>query len=128
MSFLLDTDICSAHTKDNRVLFARFMQHAGQLHVSAITVGELSTWGNRDETRFGTSQEDNCPYYYADVTILEVTEAIAEEFGRLRAELLDRGQSDLHRRQDSIRSHRTVARFDRGNAQQLGTTTRCTTT
>lgn len=44
MSFLIDTDICSAYLKGNPGVFARFMQYIGQLWVSAITVGELYTW------------------------------------------------------------------------------------
>ena len=36
MSFLLDTNICSAHLKDERLLFHRFVQHAGNLYVSHI--------------------------------------------------------------------------------------------
>ncbi len=31
MSFLLDTNSCSLHTKNDRLLFSRFMQHVGRL-------------------------------------------------------------------------------------------------
>ncbi len=41
MSFLLDTDTCSAYLKGNRIVQNRFLQYGGQLHVSVITVGEL---------------------------------------------------------------------------------------
>ncbi len=41
MSFLLDTDMCSAYLKGNRSVQNRFLQYGGQLHVSMITVGEL---------------------------------------------------------------------------------------
>jgi predicted nucleic acid-binding protein len=43
MSFLVDTDMCSVYMKGNRDVWQRFMQYRGQLHVSAITVGELFT-------------------------------------------------------------------------------------
>jgi predicted nucleic acid-binding protein len=41
MSFLLDTDTCSAFLKGNRNVQNRFLQYGGQLHISIITVGEL---------------------------------------------------------------------------------------
>lgn len=41
MSFLLDTDICSAHLKRPAGLMHRFMQHSGTLAISTITEGEL---------------------------------------------------------------------------------------
>ncbi len=44
MSFLLDTDTCSAHLKGERLVFSKFVQHSGRLHVSAITAGELYSW------------------------------------------------------------------------------------
>ena len=47
MSFLVDTDICSAHLKQRGALTHKFLQHMGNLHVSAITVGELYTWALR---------------------------------------------------------------------------------
>ena len=47
MSFLLDTDICSAYMKGNHQVWQRFMQYSGRLHVSPVTVGELYTWAFR---------------------------------------------------------------------------------
>lgn len=44
MSFLLDTNICSAHLKDDRLLFHRFVQHAGNLFVSHVILAELYSW------------------------------------------------------------------------------------
>jgi predicted nucleic acid-binding protein len=41
MSFLLDTDICSAYLRQDRNVEGRFLQYGGQLYVSVITVGEL---------------------------------------------------------------------------------------
>jgi predicted nucleic acid-binding protein len=40
MSFLLDTDICSAHFRRPAGLAHRFLQHAGLLSVSAISPAE----------------------------------------------------------------------------------------
>ena len=47
MSFLLDTDTCSAHLRQKGKLASRFLQYAGRLHVSVVTVGELYTWALR---------------------------------------------------------------------------------
>ena len=41
MSFLLDTDTCSAHIRRPAGLVHRFIQHAGRLWMSAITLAEL---------------------------------------------------------------------------------------
>jgi tRNA(fMet)-specific endonuclease VapC len=47
MSFLLDTDTCSAHLKQRGNLTHKFLQYMGRLHVSVITLGELFTWALR---------------------------------------------------------------------------------
>ncbi|HUQ68674.1 MAG TPA: type II toxin-antitoxin system VapC family toxin [Planctomycetaceae bacterium] len=44
MSFLLDTNICSAYIKKPGLLAHRFIQHGGGLHVSTIALAELYTW------------------------------------------------------------------------------------
>jgi len=43
LTFLLDTDICSAYLKGNHPVGNRVLQYGGRLHVSAITAGELYT-------------------------------------------------------------------------------------
>ena len=47
MSFLLDTDICSAYLKGNGKVRGRFLQHMGRLHISTVTLAELFTWARR---------------------------------------------------------------------------------
>lgn len=47
MSFLLDTDICSAFLKNDRRVTTKVMLHIGGLHLSSVTVGELLTWARR---------------------------------------------------------------------------------
>ena len=47
MSFLLDTDICSAQMKADRRVHSRFIQYGGQLHISVVTLGELFAWVGR---------------------------------------------------------------------------------
>ncbi len=39
MSFLLDTDICSAQMKGNARVHGRFIQYGGRLSISTVTLG-----------------------------------------------------------------------------------------
>ena len=89
MSFLLDTDICSAFLKGERNVGNRFLQHGGRLHVSTVTVGELYT---------GVLRSQASPRLFPlllgmlnDLTIFDVTYDVAYKFGIIRAPLLDRG-------------------------------------
>ena len=90
MSFLLDTDICSAYLKGNHQLWQRFMQYSGRLHVSVITVGELFTWGMR-----ASASPKRLPGLldFLNITIVhDVTLEVTRKFGELRAARLDTGQ------------------------------------
>jgi tRNA(fMet)-specific endonuclease VapC len=89
MSFLLDTDTCSAYLKNDRTVVGRVMLHYGGLSVSVITVGELLTWAlraNAPATRLQGVRD-----FLKAVTVLEATLPVAEKFGAIRADLLDRG-------------------------------------
>jgi hypothetical protein len=44
MSFLLDSDTCSAYLRQPGPLFARSMQYGGRLWISTITLSDLYTW------------------------------------------------------------------------------------
>lgn len=90
MSFLLDTNICSAHLKGDRNVFNRCVQHSGGLHVSSITVGELYSWVFRSKSppdRLAALEE-----FFHDVMILDLDATVARTFGQLRAALLDAGR------------------------------------
>ena len=91
MSFLIDTDVCSAYLKGNHRCWQRFLQHGGQLHVSAITVGELYTWA----LRVGTSPKRiHAISEMLDLVVIhDVSHDISRRFGELRAALLDAGQA-----------------------------------
>jgi hypothetical protein len=41
MSFLLDSDVCSAYLRQPGPLFARFMQSGGRLWISTIALSDL---------------------------------------------------------------------------------------
>jgi tRNA(fMet)-specific endonuclease VapC len=90
MSFLLDTDICSAHIKQRGGLTHRFIQHGGQLNVSVITAGELFTWASRRKASPCRLEAIN--HLFQSLTILDATVTISRKFGELRAALLDQGQ------------------------------------
>jgi predicted nucleic acid-binding protein len=91
MSFLLDTDTCSAHLKQKGNLTHRFLQFMGRLHVSVITPGELYTWALR--AKASPQRLQNLEDLLNDVQVLEVTQEIARRFGEVRAALFDAGTS-----------------------------------
>jgi len=89
MSFLIDTDVCSAYLKNTSAVFSRFVQYSGRLHVSIITVGELTAWTLR--SRASPLRGQALVDMLANMTVLPVNELVAARFGKLRAETLDQG-------------------------------------
>src|SRR5690242_8848999 len=90
MSFLLDTDTCSAHLKQKGNLTHKFLQYMGRLHVSVITLGELFTWALR--AKAPPRRLQSLLDLLNDVQVLDVTDPVARKFGEVRAGLLDAGQ------------------------------------
>ena len=90
MSFLLDTDICSAHLKGNRTVQDRFLQNTGRLYVSTVTLAELYAWTNRAGAP--RSRNEGVNELLADVKVLDVDLAVATQYGQTQAALLDQGQ------------------------------------
>lgn len=76
LSFLLDTDACSAYIKGNALVFNRFVQYGGGLSISTVTLGELFTWALR--AKAPPSRLQDVQDFLKLVSILEVT-------GRCRA-------------------------------------------
>jgi tRNA(fMet)-specific endonuclease VapC len=91
LSFLVDTDICSAYLKGDRRVWNRFMQSSGGLQGSTITVGELFTWALRANAPPARLQ--GLLDLLKDLTVLPVTVDVARKFGEVRAGLLDQGLS-----------------------------------
>jgi tRNA(fMet)-specific endonuclease VapC len=89
VSFLLDSDICSAYLRRPGELFARFMQYGGRLWISAITLSDLYTWAYKqnDPSQILVKVHD----FLNDVKILSFDETCAMELGRLRGTLLRQG-------------------------------------
>lgn len=89
MSFLLDTDICSAYLKGNPLIFNRFVQYGGGLAISTITIGELFTWALRAKAPPQRVQDVQDLLKLAAVE--DVTPSVARKFGELSAALFDAG-------------------------------------
>jgi tRNA(fMet)-specific endonuclease VapC len=121
MSFLLDTDICSAYLRDDPVVVPRVTLHYGGLNVSVITVGELLTWAlraNAPSDRLKGVQD-----LLRGATVLDVSLEIAEKFGQIRAGLLDRGitvgQMDLLNGATALVHGLTMATHNRQDYQNI---------
>ena len=91
MSFLLDTDTCSAYLKNDPHVVPKVMLHYGGLHVSTITVGELLTWAFR--AKAPPARLQGVRGLLGSAIIHDVDMTVAEKFGEIRAALLDRGKT-----------------------------------
>ncbi len=89
MSFLVDTDICSAYLKGNHQVWNRFVQPGGRLHVSAITAAELFVWALR--ARSSSARLTALIEMLQDVPLLAVDGQVSHKFGEVRAHQLDQG-------------------------------------
>lgn len=89
MSFLIDTDICSAHLRNVSGVTNRFMLHTGQLHISVLTFGELLSWTLRSKSP--PKYQQALLKLLADVIVLDVDQTVAQKFGEVRSQLLDKG-------------------------------------
>ncbi len=92
MSFLLDTDTCSAHLKRPSGLMHRFVQHSGRLHIPTIVLGELYAWAyhRKDPAPVIQRIEEDL---VADITVLAFDSDCAKELGKVRGQLLQQGIS-----------------------------------
>lgn len=89
MSYLLDSDTISAHLKCPNAIAKFLLQYMGRVSVSVFSLGEIMTWAHRRSappTRLLAIQQ-----LFDDLEVLPATPQIAEEFGRLRAQMLDAG-------------------------------------
>lgn len=81
MSFLLDTNICSAHLRRPAGLAHRFTQHSGRLAIPRIVLAELCAWAyRRDDPQ---PVLDSVNGLLEDIDLLVFDGACAHEFGRL---------------------------------------------
>lgn len=89
MSFLLDTDICSAFMKGNAAVSNRFIQYGGRLQISAVTLGELLAWALRAKASPQRSQ--SLQRLLLEVAVLPMGDVVSRKFGEVRAWQLDNG-------------------------------------
>ncbi|MHC5538058.1 type II toxin-antitoxin system VapC family toxin [Singulisphaera rosea] len=80
MSFLLDTDICSAYLKGEHRVGNRTIQYGGRLYVSAITAGELYTWVPRSKA--SPRRLVDLLAFFKDVKIIDVDDSVAANSGK----------------------------------------------
>ena len=89
MSFLLDTDICSASMKSVTRVYNRFIQYSGRLYISTVTLGELYVWALR--SRGSAKRTELLSKLLNDVQVLPIDMDVAQKFGEVRAWQLDHG-------------------------------------
>ena len=89
MSFLLDTNIVSAHFRRPGGLAHRFIQYTGRLYVPSIVLAELYGWAYRkDDPNEVLSQIDDL---LTVVRVIDFDADCAHTFGEVRGALLRAG-------------------------------------
>jgi hypothetical protein len=82
MSYLLDTNIVSAHLRRPSGLTHRFIQHSGRLSIPTLVLAELYAWAHgRDDP---TPVLDKILHLLDDVELLGFEQESAERFGIIR--------------------------------------------
>lgn len=89
MSFLLDSNICSAHLRRPGGLAHRFIQHSGRLAISTLILAELKVWAEGSSNPGKVHAE--IKILLEDVTLLDFDAAAAEMFGQVKASLSKQG-------------------------------------
>jgi tRNA(fMet)-specific endonuclease VapC len=86
MSFLLDTNILSAHLRRPAGLAHRFFQHSGRLYTSSVALAELYVWAHNrpDPTKVLKAIGE---MLLEEVSLLDYDRDCADEFGRVRIQL-----------------------------------------
>jgi tRNA(fMet)-specific endonuclease VapC len=90
MSFVVDTDTCSAYIKAHPLVWNRFMQYAGRLYLSVVTLAELTIWVSRKNAP--PKRAHDVVSLLNSVTPLDATVDVARKFGQIQAGLMDAGK------------------------------------
>lgn len=90
MSYLVDTDTCSAYLSGDPRIWQKFIQYGGRLHVSAITAAELFAWVLRANA--APARRQGVLDLLTGVTFLDVDRDVSRKFGEIRACQLDQGR------------------------------------
>lgn len=90
MTFLLDTNICSAHMRRPAKLAHRFVQYLGRLAIPTIVLGELyaGAYRHSNSHRLLSLIEQ----LQREVAVIDFDAPCALMFGRLRGESLQTGR------------------------------------
>lgn len=91
MTFLLDTNICSAHLRRPAGMAHRFLQYSGRLAVPSIALAELYAGAYHRPERSSLLQRLH--ELLEDLEVLDFDRRCAERFGVVRGELLQQGVS-----------------------------------
>lgn len=89
MSFLLHRDTCAAFVKHGRLVTGHFLQHRGELRISAVTVMELEIWLLNKRTPGRYLQGYGA--MMQQVAVLDVNDPIAHRAATLGTQLYGRG-------------------------------------
>ena len=90
MTYLLDTNICSAYLKRPGLLAPRFIQHTGRLSISTIVLAELYTWAFRRSDPIPLLNSITQEILIA-VEVIDFDTRCARMFGELRATMMSAG-------------------------------------
>jgi tRNA(fMet)-specific endonuclease VapC len=90
VSFLLDTDVCSAYLKGDKRVGNRCLQYGGRLSISVISAAELYAWTLRSTARAKTHEA--LLAFLSGVPLLTIDDETARMFGELRAQQFDSGR------------------------------------
>lgn len=90
MSFVVDTDTCSAYIKGHPLVSNRFLQYGGGLYISVVSLAELTIWASRAHAPPKRAQD--VQDLQKLVVPLDATVDVARRFGTIQAALMDAGQ------------------------------------
>ena len=89
MNFLIDTNICSAYLKGNRIVWNRFIHYSGGLAISVVSAGELWTWVKREKA---SERSRKAVTEFIDlIDVVDIDLEVALRFEELRAVMADSG-------------------------------------
>ena len=89
MTYLLDTNVCSAHMRRPAGLAHRFIQHSGRLYVPSIVLAELyaGAYCHPSPAKFLGPIAD----LLKDLTVIDVDRDCPEKYGIIKGELAKKG-------------------------------------
>ncbi len=90
MSFLLDTNILSAHLRRPSGLSHRFIQHGGRSYAPSVALAELYVWAHNRPDPSGPLEAIDALLFH-EVSILDFDRDCAAEFGRVRVAMRRQG-------------------------------------